>query len=307
MPSFSHHRPESDLTQPFTPDLAPPAPGQPVPLFDTTVPRAELVAGALFGRGNRYRLQQLLGTGGMASVWRADDLSSLPVGAPRTVAIKILADSLALDPGFVDRFRQEAQIASMLQHPRVVGVHDDGSDHRRPYLAMEHVRGATLAERMKADDPPEAGRLARQLLEGVAFLHRVGVLHRDIKPSNILITAEGDAKLFDFGIALSSQAQRLTQVGHVMGTARYVAPEVLRGQVPDERSDLYACGVLLEVCAGATATPALWQVIDALTRTDPAERPASAEHALAALGVLPSATIPATRRSRRPAIRGAAS
>jgi serine/threonine protein kinase len=293
-------RPVPDPTQPF-PAAAPLC----APIYDAMVPRAELVAGAPFGRGNRYRLRQLLGTGGMASVWLADDLGTGTAAPPPRVAIKILADSLALDPGSVDRFRREAKIASALRHPRVVSVHDDGGDHRRPYLAMDYVDGQTLAQRMMADDPPDASHLARQLLEAVAFIHGAGVLHRDIKPSNVLINPDGDVMLFDFGIALSPSAQRLTQAGHVMGTARYVAPEVLRGQPPDERADLYSCGVLLEVCAGVAASPSLWHVIDALTRALPEERPPSAAAALLLLDG-PRPSIPATRRPLQPATRGGA-
>jgi serine/threonine-protein kinase len=274
--------------------------------YDATVPRAELVTGALFGRDDRYRLRRLLGTGGMASVWLADDHGTLARDAAGTVAVKILADSLALDPAAVDRFRQEGEIARRLQHPRVVRVHDDGGEHRRPYLAMEYVHGQTLAQRMKDDNPPEAHRLARQMLEAVSVVHGAGVLHRDIKPSNVLITPTDDVKLFDFGIALSPRAQRLTATGHVMGTARYVAPEVLRGQEPDERSDLYACGVLLEVCAGATASPAMWKVIDALTRARPHERPPSAAAALHLLDADPSPPAATGRHLRSVPTPGAA-
>ncbi len=276
--------PESRIQTPRHPDATQPVGGAVGAAVDATPPGAagELVAGAHFGLGDRYRLRRLLGTGGMASVWLADDFGGAEPVA-EAVAVKILADSLALDPQFVDRFRREAQIAGTLRHPRLVAVVDDGGDHRRPYLAMEYVRGKTLAQRMKADDPPDAMTLARHLLEAVAYVHDSGVVHRDIKPSNLLLTDTGEAKLFDFGIALSPAAARLTQTGEVMGTARYVAPEVLEGVAPTYRSDLYSCGVLLEVCVGASAPPVLWDVIDACTRLRTAERPASAREALALL------------------------
>lgn len=282
---------ELAATQPLRGDDGRP-PARDAPWAGSAPAAGELVPGALFGLKDRYRLRQLLGTGGMASVWLADDRH----GA-HPVAVKILADSLALDPRFVHRFRREAQIAGTLRHPRLVAVVDDGGDHRRPYLAMEYVRGQTLAQRMKADDPPEATRLARHLLEAIGFVHSADVLHRDVKPANVLLTESGDAKLFDFGIALSPASARLTRTGEVLGTDRYVAPEVLEGVAPTVRSDLYSCGVLLEVCVGASASTALWDVIDALTRLSTTERPASAAEALAMLD--------AASRSRPHATRGA--
>jgi serine/threonine protein kinase len=256
----------------------------------------ELVIGASLGEAGRYRLHRMLGTGGMASVWLAEDDR-----LGREVAIKVLADSLALDAAYVSRFEREARVAAGLSHPNLVNVFDFSADPPRPFLAMEYVPGATLADllhgRARASWDPE--RLFRELMSALAYVHSAGIIHRDIKPGNVLVGRDGRSRLTDFGIARPSDGERLTNTGLVIGTARYIAPEVMRGQRPDERSDLYACGVLLRDCLRGGEQRGLYWLADRLTAEDPRERPASATEAAelldrpqtAATAVPPSAPI----------------
>jgi serine/threonine protein kinase len=256
----------------------------------------ELVTGASLGEGGRYRLHRMLGTGGMASVWLAEDAR-----LGREVAIKVLADSLALDAAYVSRFEREARVAAGLSHPNLVNVFDFSADPPRPFLAMEYVPGATLAEllhgRAHASWDPES--LFRELMSALAYVHAAGVIHRDIKPGNVLVGRDGRSRLTDFGIARPSDGERLTNTGLVIGTARYIAPEVMRGQRPDERSDLYACGVLLRDCLLDGGRSGLHRLADRLAADDPRGRPASASEALellegrhsASTAVPPSASI----------------
>ncbi|MGQ0843801.1 MAG: serine/threonine-protein kinase [Sporichthyaceae bacterium] len=250
------------------PAAAPRSPGHP----------GALMAGVQLGAEGRYTLTDLLGTGGMASVWTARDAR-----LDRTVAIKIISDNLALDPAFVERFAREARLAAGLAHPHVVAVHDYGNDGGRPYLVMEYIPGGTLADRMRegrAGWVPSV--LARELLDALGYIHAAGILHRDLKPANVLIGSDGRARLTDFGIAHLVDGTRITSTGLVMGTERYAAPEVLRGSPASTRSDLYACGVLLRQCAGAD--PSLRSLLDALTREDPDQRPADAADAARLIG-----------------------
>jgi eukaryotic-like serine/threonine-protein kinase len=242
-----------------------------------TVAATELTGGTALGEDGRYRLQRMLGTGGMASVWLAEDGR-----LGRQVAIKLLADSLALDPAYVSRFEREARVAARLAHPNLVNVFDFSAEPPRPYLAMEYVPGTTLAEllhdRAQARWDPET--IFRQLISALAHVHAAGIVHRDIKPSNVLVGRDGRARLTDFGIARPSDGERLTNTGLVIGTARYIAPEVMRGQTPDERSDLYSCGILLRDCLAGGGSSRLHQVADRLAAEEPRARPASAREAL---------------------------
>jgi eukaryotic-like serine/threonine-protein kinase len=232
----------------------------------------EVAAGSSFGEHGRYHLEKVLGTGGMASVWLATDAR-----LQRPVAIKILSDALALDADFVRRFEREARVAASLSHAHLVDVFDFSVQGLRPYLVMEYVAGGTLADRLRDQRgtwDPEV--LFRELLEAVAYIHDAGIIHRDIKPANVLIGADGRARVTDFGIARPSAATGITNPGLVLGTARYVAPEVLRGQPADKRSDLYACGVLLRESLGDTGAAKLHRLADRLTAETPEMRPASA-------------------------------
>jgi serine/threonine protein kinase len=237
----------------------------------------ELGVGATLGEGGRYRLRRMLGTGGMASVWLADDER-----LDRPVAVKVLADSLALNAGYVSRFEREARVAARLSHPNLVNVFDFSSAPPRPYLAMEYVPGATLADVLhgRARIAWDSENIFRELIGALAHVHAAGIIHRDIKPGNVLIARDGRTRLTDFGIARPSGAERLTSTGLVIGTARYIAPELMRGHKPDERSDLYACGILLRDCLRGGGPRHLHALADRLTAEQPRRRPASAAQVL---------------------------
>ena len=244
-----------------------------------------LAAGTTLCDG-RYRLESVLGRGGMAVVWRATDLQ-----LERDVAIKIISDVLASDPAFVARFAREARLAAGLNHPNLVKVFDVSVDAERPFLIMEYVPGGTLADaRGQALD---VETLAHDLLEGVAHIHGAGILHRDIKPANVLLDRGGSPRLTDFGIARSDETSSLTQTGQVLGTLRYIAPEVAAGERATAQSDLYGLGVLLGELGGAPPE-SVSRLIGRLRARDPNERPRSAGEALAELE--PTAMLaPATR------------
>jgi eukaryotic-like serine/threonine-protein kinase len=228
----------------------------------------------------RYTLVEHLGSGGMASVWLASDGT-----LGREVAIKVMSDMLAGDERWLRRFRREARAAAALQHPNIVKVFDFGLEDGRPYLIMAYVAGGSLKERLAAGSPVDGRALARELLGALAHVHAAGILHRDVKPGNILLDAEGASHLTDFGIARPSDATDMTQTGVVLGTMRYLAPEVAAGDPASERSDLYSAGCVLREVAAAELAP----LVEALTADDPAARPMSAD---AALAQLPDDTAP---------------
>ena len=228
---------------------------------------------------DRYRLEEMLGRGGMASVWLASDEV-----LERPVAVKVLSDTIASDPEFLARFRREARVAAGLSHPNLIGVYDYAEGDERPYLVMEHVPGENLAERTSGGAGVDCERLARELLGALAHIHAAGIVHRDVKPQNVLIAPDGSAKLIDFGIALPKDATALTQTGHLLGTARYVAPEVMSGNPATERADLYSCGVVLGDCLGANQPGRLRALVERLSAANPEGRPASAKEAIAQLG-----------------------
>jgi eukaryotic-like serine/threonine-protein kinase len=264
--------------------------------------RPLLVRNRRLGDG-RYVLERPLGHGGMAAVWLAHD-----VILERPVAVKVLSDTLAGDEEFLARFRREAQVAAGLSHPNLVGVYDFDAGGERPYLVMEYVSGGDLGERLAAGEArdaaedallaarsavPDVGRLAAELLDALRHIHDAGVLHRDVKPQNVLIDEDGRAKLTDFGIAQPRDATSITQTGKVLGTERYLAPEVLQGKRNSERSDLYAVGVVLAEAAREGVSFGVWELIDRLRAEDPLERPASALAALAELERISPAAKPA--------------
>jgi serine/threonine protein kinase len=200
------------------------------------------VAEELFA--GRYRLERRLGVGGMSTVQLAFDTN-----LERYVAVKLLAEHLAEDDGFVQRFRREALAAGRLIHPNVVAVYDFGTDDAtgRQFIAMEYVEGESGAEllrehgRLPADEVVD---LCAQSCRGLDYAHRNGVVHRDIKPGNLLRNREGIVKLADFGIAKAADDSDITRVGSVIGTAAYLAPEQARGEPAGPQSDLYALGVV---------------------------------------------------------------
>jgi serine/threonine-protein kinase len=226
---------------------------------------------------DRYRLERTLGRGGMAAVWLGHDEV-----LDRPVAVKVLADTIADDSGFVARFRREAHTAAGLTHPNLVDVYDFSEEGERPYLVMQFVPGENLAERLERGRGVDCERLARELLSALAHIHAAGILHRDVKPANVIIEPGGTAKLIDFGIALPRDATALTSTGLVLGTERYAAPEVMEGEPATERSDLYSCGVVLRGCADGIS-PDLRVLVEWLASRNPRERPRSAREALARL------------------------
>jgi serine/threonine-protein kinase len=192
----------------------------------------------------RYRLERRLGLGGMSTVQLAFD-----VRLERQVAVKLLAEHLAEDPAFVSRFQREAQAAARLVHPNIVQVFDSGLDERtgRHFIVMEYIEGQSCAEILRDDgwmEVDEAVAIVEQACEGLHYAHRHGVVHRDVKPGNLLRAREGEVKLADFGIAKATEQSSITQVGSVLGTAAYLAPEQARGEEAGPRADLYALGVV---------------------------------------------------------------
>ena len=199
----------------------------------------------------RYLLERPLGHGGMATVYLAQDEE-----LHRPVAIKLLAENLAGDSDFRERFLREARLAARLSHPNVVIVYDAGeAEDGRPYIVMEYVPGRTLGE-LGGVSPDEAVELAVQACRGLAHAHAAGLVHRDVKPQNLLLRNDGTVKVADFGIARAAETTALTQVGTVLGTAAYLSPEQALGeQALGEQvtaaADVYSLGaVLYELLTG---------------------------------------------------------
>jgi len=200
--------------------------------------------------GERYKLGEMIGTGGMADVYVAEDTR-----LARQVAVKVLRSDLARDPSFVARFRKEALAAAGLNHPGIVAVYDSGEEPA-PYIVMELISGHTLRELIhKGERVPlkRALEIGEGILAALEYSHHSGIVHRDIKPANIMITDHGDVKVMDFGIAraLADLGATLTSTWNVVGTAQYLSPEQALGEVADLRSDIYSTGCLLyEVLTG---------------------------------------------------------
>jgi serine/threonine protein kinase len=209
----------------------------------------------------RYELADRLGSGGMSSVYKATD------GVlERTVAVKILAEHLSDDDKFVARFRREALAVAKLIHPNIVQVYDTGVDEGRHYIVMEYVEGRSGAQLLQSRGrlgPEPAVEIGAQACAGLDYAHRQGIIHRDVKPGNLMVlggpagrrnsgdssldppTGEMSVKLTDFGIARAAEQTRLTQVGSVVGTAAYLAPEQARGEEATPAADVYALGVVI--------------------------------------------------------------
>jgi serine/threonine-protein kinase len=207
----------------------------------------------------RYQVGELIGRGGMSDVYRGTDTR-----LGRTVAIKLLKSSLATDPAFRTRFRQEAQSAARMAHPTIVRVFDAGEETLRdptgrevqaPFIVMEYVDGRLLRDIIK-EGPVESGeavRITEGILTALEYSHRAGVVHRDIKPGNVMITHAGQVKVMDFGIAraISDSSATVAQTTAILGTASYFSPEQAKGESVDARTDLYSSGVVLfEMLAG---------------------------------------------------------
>ncbi|MEJ6606982.1 MAG: protein kinase [Candidatus Planktophila sp.] len=194
--------------------------------------------------GDRYQLGEMIGTGGMADVYIAQDQR-----LSRKVAVKILRSDLAKDATFVSRFRKEAKAAAGLNHPGIVAVYDSGEEPA-PYIVMELVSGLTLrdlihdGERLPLDRALEIGS---GILDAVDYSHQRGIVHRDIKPANVMITDTGDVKVMDFGIAraMDDLGATLTSTWNVVGTAQYLSPEQALGEIAEAPTDIYSTGCLL--------------------------------------------------------------
>jgi Tol biopolymer transport system component len=259
---------------------------QPADSFLESVPVpaiAALSAGAKLGN---FEIVELLGRGGMGEVWRARD-----VRLKRDVAIKVLLADLVRDPDRIARFEREARAASSLNHPNIVAVYDIGCDNGTYWIAAELVRGDTLRRAIGAGPlpVPKAIEIATQVAAGLAAAHAAGLVHRDLKPDNLMVTRDGQVKILDFGLAKQlrpapdSSTIGLTDEGMVLGTARYMSPEQVRGEAADHRSDLFSFGVVLyEMLSGkrAFAGDSSVEVMNAILKEEPPELPASVPPAL---------------------------
>src|SRR4051795_120897 len=213
--------------------------------------------------GDRFRLDEKIGAGGMSTVYRAFDPT-----LERWVAIKLMHRDISSDPDQLERFRREARAVASLNHPHIVTVIDAGEDDGAPYIVFEYVEGETLKERIR-----RLGRLP--VSEAVAYAIEIGralscahshrLVHRDVKPQNVLIDPDGRAKVTDFGIARSLEAQGLTATGRVLGTTDYVSPEQALGREVTAQSDIYSLGIVLyEMLTGEAPFQADTQVAVAM-------------------------------------------
>ena len=229
--------------------------------------------------GGRYRLIELLGSGGMATIYRATD-----TGLGRDVALKLLRPEYLRDPDFSARFRQEAQSAASLSHPNVVTVYDYGEDPSGPYIVMELIDGedlATILRRSGTLPPRQVARIGAGVARALAAAHARGLVHRDVKPGNVLIGKDGQVKVVDFGIARAISEAQVTLPGTTLGSVHYFSPEQARGEPATAASDIYSLGIVL---------------YEMLVGSRPWEGDSAASVALARL----SGPIPDPMRSARP-------
>ena len=196
--------------------------------------------------GGRYRLVELLGQGGMATIYRARDAQ-----LDRDVAVKLLRTEFGRDPDFLARFRDEARAAASLNHPNIVAVFDFGEEDSGPYIVMELIDGQDLASILRENGPlppRQAARVSAEVAKALHAAHVRGIVHRDVKPSNILVGRDGRVKVADFGIARALAESQITLPGTTMGSVHYFSPEQARGEPATQASDIYALGIVLYEC-----------------------------------------------------------
>lgn len=194
--------------------------------------------------GDRYKIEEIVGAGGMATVYKAFDQT-----LERSVAVKVMRREVVSEPDQLERFRREARAAAKLSHAHIVTVIDAGEENGRPYIVFEYVPGETLKQRIKSNGPlpiTEAVAYAIEIGTALVAAHAAGLVHRDVKPQNVLLSAQGHAKVADFGIARELEASDgLTKTGRVLGTTDYVSPEQAMGEGVTGQSDVYSLGIVL--------------------------------------------------------------
>ena len=191
----------------------------------------------------RFRVEEIIGRGGMAIVYRAYDLRTR-----QTVAFKVLREEYEEDPEYRERFNREAEVCKRLNHPNIVNMIDSGSVGGVHYIALEYVDGKTLKDIIKEEGKlpqDEAAHYALQILAALGHAHTRRIIHRDVKPQNLLVTRSGQLKVGDFGIAGMADTKTLTSDGSVIGSVHYFSPEQAKGMKATEASDLYSVGVIL--------------------------------------------------------------
>ena len=192
---------------------------------------------------DRYRLGTRLAVGGMGTVFAATDEK-----LDRPVAIKVLADNLAHDESFVERFRREARAAAGLGHPNIASVYDYGEENGCHFIVMELVEGRDLAQVLRTEGPLSPERtvaIVSQICAALGHAHAAGIIHRDVKPANVIVDDNDRVKVTDFGIARAAGDSKLTMTGSVLGTAHYISPEQANGAPLSQRSDLYSLGIVV--------------------------------------------------------------
>lgn len=236
----------------------------------TTTPGAILAPDSLVA--DRYRIVRMLGEGGMGNVYQAEDLE-----LDRPVALKFIRPDLASHPEVLTRFKQEIILARDVTHENVVRIFDLGAANGLKFITMEYVEGRDLKELIQEGhefEPPDASRIVVQICRALNAAHQAGVIHRDLKPQNVMIDAQGNARVMDFGIARSMEISGLTRTGQMLGTPDYMSPEQAMGQLVDARSDIFSLGLIFyEMMTGELPFKADNSMATLLRRTQERARP----------------------------------